>query len=165
VAVDTRTILSDIEKHLKQMMQFEIKFQNHVASGRLMRSCSVEAGADLQQLEITGYAEDYSGYVSEGRRRGVRGVPLRALITWVMIKGMADSEKKAKSIAFAIMMTIKKEGIPTRNSQRLAPRRTGWIDAVLEDSEEFVNDKLSELYMNEIEVEMTNFFKKYATVS
>jgi hypothetical protein len=165
VAADNRTILSDIEKHLKQMMQFEIKFQQHVASGRMMRSCSVEAGADLQQLEITGYAEDYSGYVSEGRRRGIRGVPLRALINWVIIKGMADSEKKAKSIAFAIMMTIKKEGIPTRNSQRLAPRRTGWIDAVLEESEDFVNDKLNELYSKEIEIEIVNLFEKYATVS
>lgn len=164
MAADHRQILYEIEKHLKKQMQFELEFQQHKATGKLVRSCSVESSSNIEQLEFTGYAEDYGGYVSEGRRRGVKGVPIRALINWVMIKGMASDEKKAKGIAFAIQKTIKEEGIPTRKSMGLAARRTQWIDHVLTDSEQFVNDKFSELYGNEIETEMVNVFKKFANV-
>lgn len=41
---------------------------------------------------------------------------IAGLTKWVMQRGMANNRKKARSIAFAIAKTHKKEGMPTRGS-------------------------------------------------
>jgi len=54
---------------------------------------------------------------------------IMALTKWVMQRGMASNEKKAKGIAFAVARKHKKEGMPTRNSYLYSRngRRTGFF--------------------------------------
>jgi hypothetical protein len=86
------------------------------ATGNLYNSltATVMPGDNGFELVIT-YA-DYFKYVNEGRRPGLKRVPLTALLNWIKIRGIKGRNKKGRFIsnlgmAFAIRENIFKYGI------------------------------------------------------
>lgn len=122
--------------------QAEVRAQGHVASGRGVKSIEKIINRKGTALEGIILAEEYMvGPVNEGvsasrvpyspgsGRRTSRYI--QALIDWIqkyIRPSFSDSE--AKSFAFAIAKTAKKEGHPTRGSFSFSQngRRTGWIE-------------------------------------
>ena len=80
-------------------------FGPSVATGELLNSIRYEVTEDALRV----YAFDYIYYLEKGRKPGKRP-PTAALIPWVFAKGMADTDKEARSIAFLIARKIGQKG-------------------------------------------------------
>jgi len=153
---------------------------NKIASGQLYNSLSANVipGTNGQpsQLEIT-YI-DYFKYVNKGRRPLARKVPIRAILDWIKIKGVAvrNTNKTSKrlrgrnkktgrfgtdlSLAFAIQQNIFRYGI----------RPAKIYDLALDDVENIFNNvpdnlppdvrqSLEELYQA-VEGDVNNFINR-----
>jgi hypothetical protein len=152
-------MLQEIEKLIKDSVVKELLAQKHKATGNLVNSVTVKALQERDKLYIIEEHLFYGGFVDRGRAAGKKGVPIDALKDWVMIKGMANDEKKARSIAWAIQTKIKQEGIPTIRSRRLAARRTGFIDYVLKDVDQRLNYLLVQYFGGEVDKEVEKLVK------
>jgi hypothetical protein len=131
--------IKDIRAYVIAEFKKEIILQKHTATNKLLNGFYSETKEvdDGTEIIFRNSAKSKSGFlyanrVSIGRRAGRKLVPIEALSEWVLVKNFTSSKKEARSIAFAIAMKIKKEGIPTRKSQTLAPRRKNFIPIVAE---------------------------------
>ena len=100
-------------------------------------------------------ANYYFQYVSSGRRRGVRKVPIRALIEYIKQYNITPRNGQTiNQLAFAIQTAIYKQGINPKNYFDKI------IDATSDVTEEVVADDLIEDIADEIIAKMTE--TKYA---
>ena len=120
-----------IAAFLKEVVQAELVYQKHDATGTLKDSVDVVVKEEAGVKVLEGYVVFYGRFVDTGRRREVTRVPVFALMEWIRQKNIASGDAEVKSAAFAIREKIYQEGIPTAESSRLAPRRTGFIDEAL----------------------------------
>ena len=121
--------LDILAKYLEQELKKELYAQGHIATAKLYESIKVEVSRGVNNMAISGTFIHYGSHVNRGRRAGLRGVPIDALIEWIRIKKMDLRGKSEKSVAFAIQKSIKKKGIPTNGSDR----KKRFMSRVLED--------------------------------
>ena len=121
----------------------ELEAQGHRATGKLIASVVAKVNATLNDIDVALSHLDYGIIVNSGvlasrvpfsRGSGAKTSQfIQALMAWIRVKGFAGGlEKNVRSAAFAIATKMKKEGIPTRGSYRVAGngRRTMWIDYI-----------------------------------
>ena len=130
--------LRTIETYLEDAVKAELLLQKHRAKGTLIDSFKVRTRKDGGVIYIEGFMESYGTYVDTGRAVGITKVPVFALIEWVKQKGIASGDA-AKGVAFAIREKIYREGIPTRGSRRLAPRRQRFVKESLKAADNLPN--------------------------
>lgn len=129
-----RDDLNVIGAFLVKKLQQEVEIQKHVASGKLRDSFEYRVKSTGNGISLEIYSEDYGQYVETGRKPGAKRVPIAALMEWIRLKAIATEDKQVRSIAFAIQEKIYREGTPTSNSRKLAARRTGHLQFVIEQS-------------------------------
>ena len=148
----------------------EWKAQGHNLTGKAISEIETIVKFQVNELQITGLVLDYMAinnqgvpsdripyYPNSGNRESES---IKGLIKYAKMR-MCASDKKAKSIAFAIASKHKKEGMPTRASARFSStgRRTGFIEIALEKN----NAKFIELIENAIkysvEVTVLGYYK------
>lgn len=118
--------LNKIGDMLVDALAFEFSEQGHNNTGAGIESIvyAVQRFGNAYQLDLM--FEKYLIYQDKGV--SANRIPFQigsgkkqsryiiALTKWVMSRGMSNNEKAAKSIAFAIARTHKKEGMPTQGS-------------------------------------------------
>lgn len=154
------TELLQVTTYIKEQLQRELMLQKHIATEDLYNSIDIRLTDKGNSIIIEGWTEDYGAYVDRGRKPGGKKVPISALIEWIRIKGFATEAKKIKGIAFAIQKTIFKEGIPTKGSQQLAPRRKDWISGTLERKQFDIKQRITFATHQEINLWIDNTIQK-----
>lgn len=134
--------------------KIELAAQGHRASGRGIESIEAEiTEASVNRLVGVIWANDYLVPVDTGVSAarvpfgggggGGTSRYIQGLLDWIAIIKPGLDTKEAKSFAFAIAHTHKREGIPSNGSYAFSQngRRTGWIEAgIAANQEEFEED-------------------------
>lgn len=146
----------DIIKLLETLLRQSLKEQGHNMTGSLSKSIDIQVKGIrtlLRRIEILGFVNDYGIPLDTGvpasrvpfsiPGRAPRSKYIAGLIRFVKLRRIATG-KKAKSIAFAIAKTHKKQGIPSIRSRRFSKngKRTGWITDTLDDNAEKIGNTL-----------------------
>ena len=146
--IDWTTPAKAVGTYIGQALRTELEQQGHVATGRLLDSVEAVPLIFNDGFRIDVYYEDYGNPVDTGVSAG--NIPfspgsgarqsryITGLIEWVGVKGLAAAgSREAKSIAFAIAHTHKKEGMPSRGSYKFSNngRRTNWVKYVIDNAE------------------------------
>jgi len=97
-----RRQLGRVAEHLRR----EIQRMDLDDTGRLMRSIRVDERAGTVTMDAP-----YSKFVNDGRRPG-RAPPYEQIHRWVGHKLGITQPKRSRNVTWAIMMKIKKKGIP-----------------------------------------------------
>lgn len=138
----------------------ELILQKHVATATLHDSINYKFSTTGNGIMIKVYAAKHALFVDAGRKPFEKKVPVKELMKWVLIKGIANDDDSAKSIAFAIREKIYQEGTPTLGSRKLATRRTKFIQIVKKNiqaeaknmlkkqTQDSVRSRLSEVFRN-----------------
>jgi hypothetical protein len=149
--------LREIEIYLAEQVKAELKLQKHRATGKLIDSFKVKSRHVEGVIYIEGFMNDYGEWVDTGRAVRRTKVPVQALIEWVRQKGIASGDK-AKGVAFAIREKIYQEGIPTRGSRRLAPRRQRFIKYALDGADK-LPQMIKDYGMGQVEAMLHNLIE------
>jgi hypothetical protein len=138
----------------------ELIFQKHVATATLHDSINDKLVSTSTGLSMNVYAANYAFYVNSGRRKKEKRVPVEDLIKWVLVKGIANDDKTAKSIAFAIREKIYQEGTPTINSRRIASRRLRFIKIVKDNIRSEAREILKEHIQDNVRGQLNQWFRQ-----
>lgn len=90
-----------------------------IASGKLRNSVSATTSKDAIQITMEGYGQ----YVQSGRSKGIKGVPISALLQWIKERNISSRDLTDRQLAFAIQRNIKKFGI----------RPSNWFDVAIDN--------------------------------
>ena len=148
---DLKLILTDL---IPQLNKITIDYMNRSGVKRnsdLSKSTTFIVTDKGLSLE----ANYYFQYVSSGRKRGVRKVPIRALIEYIkQYRITPRNGQTINQLAFAIQTSIYKQGInPKRYFDKI-------IDATADVTEQVVADELIEDIADQVMEKMTE--TKYA---
>tara|TARA_R110002020_G_scaffold77594_1_gene195837 strand:- start:2533 stop:2961 length:429 start_codon:yes stop_codon:yes gene_type:complete len=102
------------EKLLNEIGEYiggKIKERLPVSSGKLAESLTYHIRAGLDNITIEGDMLFYWVNVEGGRKKGAKGVPIKALMDFIIQKGTAKDFTEAKPIAFAYQKKIIRDGI------------------------------------------------------
>jgi hypothetical protein len=128
------------------------------ASGNLYNSLTATVMPNGDDFELVITYADYFKYVNEGRRAGVKKVPLTALLDWIKIRGIRGRDKKGRfipnlSLAFAIRQNIYKYGIRPAN---IYDKGLDSLEAIFENPPPELQQAYTDLYAA-IENDVVNF--------
>ena len=104
----TIDIMEEFEKELKIAIKKILIQRGIEKKSHLIKSVKVEYDDKENIFEII--ANDYFGYVSAGRKRHAKKVPINDLISWIK-QYHISSTKSVNSTAYAIQTAIYKHGI------------------------------------------------------
>lgn len=125
--------LNRVGSDLVSRVKNELKEQGHVATGDLLDSIEYEVKVTKNGYVINILAEDPKAtFIDEGVSKDKIKIGrdyIQGLTDWLEIVKPSLSIKERTKVAFAIAITSKDEGIPTRNAFRYSNngRRTGFI--------------------------------------
>ena len=141
----------------------ELITQGHKASGSLIASLRKDILFSPSSYSLAFYGNEYGLYLEVGRRKGARKVPINALMKWIAIKGMASTNKEARSIAFAIQAAIYKEGSPTRGAYKYTKngRRINWVSGAVDDNKKKISNTIQKIFKNQLETTLKNVAKDF----
>tara|TARA_R110002012_G_scaffold321666_1_gene550511 strand:+ start:4796 stop:5227 length:432 start_codon:yes stop_codon:yes gene_type:complete len=81
------------------------------SSGKLIESVSHKVSTALGSITVEGEMLFYWTNIEGGRKKGAKGIPIKALADFIINKGITRDFKEAKPIAFAMQKKIKRDGI------------------------------------------------------
>lgn len=132
------------------------------ASGNLYNSLTATVMPNGDDFELVITYADYFKYVNEGRRAGVKKVPLTALLEWIKIRGIRGVKRgrgggagriSNLSLAFAIRESIYKYGIRPAN---IYDKGLDSLEAIFENPPPELQQAYTDLYAA-IENDVVNF--------
>lgn len=146
---------------LERDLRRELQAQDHNATKKLSKSISVSFKELSNGLHIEGKYLHYGQYVDRGRKKGVKAVPISALMKWIKAKNIAYGDKEAKGVAFAIQTKIKKYGIPSKPyskhySKGNSLNKTDFTARTLAKNEKNIRDYIQRYFAERIEIEIEN---------
>lgn len=148
----TKRNLEDAAAFIIIELAQELRKQRHEASGSGIRSLNFRIVQTGDGIKIEFRGNRYLIVVNEGRRPG-EFVPIRPLIKWIIRKGISAPNKTVRQLAYAISTTIMKEGSPTKGSrQNGPPKKTGFIDIVVEKNIQFLENEAQKSLDREIQI-------------
>ena len=162
---DFKISLDKLGGELLKKFAREIIDQGHNNTGSLISSFRKDLLFAASSYSLAFYANDYGWYLETGRKPKARRVPVDALIKWVAQKGMASTNKEARSIAFAIQAAIYKEGSPTRGAYDYTfnKRRTYWITKTVRENTDLISTTINRAFKNSIKTTMNNIIRQTNT--
>jgi len=136
--------IEPIKVILKKELLEEWKRQGHFESGKIVEELDFLIEREFGRTSIVGLMYPYGTYQDAGV--SAENIPfspgsgakkskyIDALIGFVQRRMAVADLKEAKSVAFAIAHTQKKEGMPTRGalSYSSTGKRTGWVSEAIE---------------------------------
>lgn len=147
-------ILQQIGQYLSDTLQMELLNQGHTASEALFNSIQSVIEQTLTGVAISTQALHYAKFVNAGRKPGVKGVPIDALVEWIRRKRLNMEGKRERSVAFAIQRSIRDKGIkPSRfidksidkfnKSKRLENKIERFLDEYTEEQLQTIFNQLA----------------------
>jgi hypothetical protein len=162
-------------EYLRTRLGQELLQQGHRLTGELISSIEYKIQTTANGLTLDFFASEYGSFLNTGvpaaripytpgRRGGKSGgtsAYIQGLIRYVQ-RRMGLRGKEGISAAFAIARKHKKEGMPTAASYRFSSnsRRTGWVDIILEQNEQKINDIVQDWVGSELELLVSNFIQQ-----
>lgn len=146
----SENIRKDIADFIRDTLQMELLNQGHVASEALFNSIECITENTLLSVDFTANALFYAPFVNDGRKKGVKGIPLDELLSWIRLRKFSLEGKKESSVAFAIQNSIKQKGIkPSRFVDRSVAHieRSKRLERNVEElMSHFIEDKMMQIF-------------------
>lgn len=138
-----------IDKVFDRFLRPELAQQNVNDTGRLSQSLEARSD-DNQSVEV--WAQFYANWADEGRSAG-KMPPFDAIHGWVQRK-LHKSGDEAKSIAFAIMKKIAKEGTTAKRIPHKIFLMLESQDVIL-----FIKNEFKQILIQKVSQQLLNAFK------
>lgn len=131
-------VLDEYARDLKELYQYNLNYDNAVASGELINSVRYLFQHNGSRYEVSLQLSDYWKYVEYGRRSG-KFPPVDKILNWIRVKPVLPRPYNGKlpteqQLAFLISRKIAREGTKARNI----------LELTLEELNEEYDDKISE---------------------
>lgn len=131
-------VLDEYARDLKELYQYNLNYDNAVASGELLNSVKYLLQHNGSRFEVSLELADYWKYVEYGRRSG-KFPPVDKILNWIRVKPVLPRPYNGKlpteqQLAFLISRKIAREGTKARNI----------LELTLEELNEEYDDKISE---------------------
>ncbi len=172
--VDKGMVIQDLEQFLRRELLKEWTAQGHFMNGKVVSEAEFVTKTTVNLLTMDLYVPIHGAFMETGTGaakipysgrsgRGGRSKYIQALISYVQKRMRITELTQAKSIAFAIAETQRKEGMPTRGSYRFSTtgKRTGWIQTVFDRNETAIRDFLFRHIAVVLETRFENMITKY----
>ena len=141
VSDELNTLLKEFEKDLTIAAQNLLVKYGVEKNSKLIKSMEYEYD-DKQDMFVL-IANDYFQYLSTGRKKGIKKVPIKDLISWIKEKNILV-KKSINNTAFAIQTAIYKNGI--KGKKYINPL----LDVSVDMISEYTAEELSEIIVNDI---------------
>lgn len=149
------TVVERAQSNLRIKRRVRGKVVNRVASGNLLNSLTyklrIRYNKPTIDFTVKGDAGKYADVIEYGRKPGAKMPPVAAIEQWIRIKPLKlrnrqgefikSTESKIKSAAFAMAMSIGKNGI----------EGIGYYKEAIEDTWDEYKDVLTEAFVKGIE--------------
>ncbi len=135
---------AELESYIKELLMREWVDQGHFMDGRVVNEMELKISETVSGFEAAGMMFPYASYMEYGVEasripfsgrsgRGGKSRYIEALTSYVQRRMAITDLKEAKSVAFAIAHTHKKEGMPSLRSKEYSKtgKRTGWVTETL----------------------------------
>jgi hypothetical protein len=164
----TEKEIAPLKKLLHDALMREWKAQGHFESGKVVDEIDYLVEQTFGAITITGYMYPYGAYINAGVEAGQipfnpgsgagKSKYIDGLTAWVQRRMAVSDLKQAKSIAFAIAHTQKKEGMPTVGSLGFSStgRRTEWINEALNKNLDKIGSYIRQFYAGYMRKEFNN---------
>lgn len=143
--------LDNLKSLIVEDIRRDLLENRHKASGELINSIKVDVVPKIDGFDIEQKMAIQGEYVNIGRKRGLKGVPISALMEWIRHKNFTDGIKNTKGIAFAIQKKIIKDGI----------RPDPFIERFIGRNKSVIFQMLKEILGNEINADFRNTIIKH----
>lgn len=149
---ETAKARAEFEKFIKRELLKTWVAQGHNIDGTVVQEMDMVVEETLDSISFLFYFLPYGAYMEAGVGRekipfsgiggGGKSAYIQGLIGYAMKKLNVATMKEAKSAAFAIAHTHKKEGMPSKLSARFSStgKRTGWIAETMKDNRKFIRE-------------------------
>lgn len=167
-------VKTQFEKFIKTKLLEEWTAQGHFIDGKIVREMDLVIEETLNAVGFLFFFLPYGTYIESGVPAssipfsgiggGGRSAYIQGLIGYAMKKLQIQSAQEAKSVAFAIAHTHKKEGMPGRASARFSStgKRTEWINETFKKSRTGVRRFVLKYVENIISVKFDNLILKFS---
>lgn len=148
--------LKNIGERISELFVKQWEIQGHIMDGsKFVSELEYEIEEERDVIHIRWWGVDYGKYLNRGvqagnipfgRKTGAkRSKYIQGLIKYVE-RRMGVAGREGVSIAFAIANAHKKEGMPTKASERFSQtgKRTGWLDEALTEGEQEIDRIITE---------------------
>ncbi len=127
------SIAAFLENDIKEILLEK----GHKATGELISSIKNTVSRGSSSFTIEGRMGKQGIYIISGREKGLKGIPVDALVRWIENKKFSSGIKSTRGLAFAIQKSIKKKGIkPDDFISEVFEKRAGRIEKKINDSVE-----------------------------
>lgn len=138
--------LEDVGKDLVAELSKQLISMDKVASGNLLNSLDYKVIETIDGLTLQLISASYLDIVDKGRRPG-KMPPIKAIESWVKVKGINTGTKGIKSTSYAIATSISKNGIKATNVKQksinnIMSRLDKLDEAMVKDIDIIINDIL-----------------------
>ena len=163
----TKPILEKVKKELKAALAAEWVLQGHRLTGQFEEEIEVRViEKENRALQIDVLMLKYGKAIELGRHRSeinINGAYIAGLIDYVRKRMEISDSKKAKSVAFAIANTHKKEGMPSKKSRRFSKtgKRTGFINETIRKNSETFARLMKEYAKRDVEIQLDLLLRKW----
>lgn len=172
-----RIDIDGLKKFIESELMKTFKAQGHFMTGDLIDSIKWEVEQNAETLLISMFMKTYGIYLDAGVKSSK--IPytegsgdkyskyIQGMIGYVKSRITSDN-RKAKSIAFAIAKTQKKEGMPTRASYRFTSNgyRTRFMTTTIQNKSTLIEQQLGmaaeKYFIGNISNRITNIISKFA---
>lgn len=150
--------IEGLKKLLHDALMDEWKRQGHHMTGKVVEEIDYVVEQDFAGVSIVGMMYAYGGYMNEGV--AASSIPfnpgsgagkskyISALIGYVQKRMAVNDLRTAKSVAFAIAHTHKKQGMPSMASSRFSQtgKRTEWVNDALGKNLDVIGGYIRQFY-------------------
>lgn len=103
--------LNIISVFLQEDMKQILLDEGFNATGELINSIKNTVSTGSNMFVIEGHMAKHGEYIIRGRKAGLKGIPVDALIKWIQNKNFSNGIKSTRGLAFAIQKSVIKKGI------------------------------------------------------
>jgi len=153
-------------EYLVSKLRRELIDQGHRLTGELIRSLEYRVRESGKTMIVEFLANEYGEKLNTGipasqipRYPSIGYLRLVRELTAYVERRMGLRGGLAKNVAGRIVRAWGREGMPTRASYRFSKnnRRTGWVDVILKQEEEAINNMVREFVGQQMEVLFREF--------
>ena len=139
-------IAAQIGTYMQETLRSRLLSQGHIASTSLYESIRSYVDERANGMEISVSGNFYAKFVNSGRRVGVKGVPIDALVDWIRIKKFDLRGKRVTSVAFAMQRSIKIKGIKPSKFIDLSAEEFAKSKRLESDVDRIINEYVEGLF-------------------
>ena len=168
-------VRKEFEVFIKKALLEEWTAQGHFIDGKVVKEMDLVVEQTVNSVSFLFFFLPYGTYIESGvpassipfsgaTGRGGRSAYIQALIGYALKKLQVANMAEAKSAAFAIAHTHKKEGMPGRASARFSStgKRTEWINDAFKKSRPLIRQFLLRYVEGIISVKFDNMILKFS---